>query len=122
MKKTTNDMRNMGKSVGTLSPGTVSYAAHHLGEDCAEPLIVGFRLMHRYALAYRKRFGRPVNEDYFLRVAYLDTIRGLRNLLNGDGAVAMERGITTDSKDNGVCEAAFWDCMEAGGFAELDLN
>lgn len=30
-------------------------------------------------------------------------------------------GITTDSKDNGVAEGMFWDCMEAAGFTEADL-
>ena len=116
-------MPNMAKQVNMLKPGTIAYQSHHLGEDNAEPLIVGFRLMHRYAVAYTKRFeGDKVADDYVMRRHYLSAITGLRGLLCGDGAVAHERGITTDSKDNGVCEGAFWDCMEAGGFTEEDLN
>lgn len=114
-------MTQTAHAVSTLKPGTVAAQSHHLGEDCGEPLYVTFRVMHRYATAYRHRFDAPLAEDYVLGAEYLKVITGARGLLNGDGAVAQERGITTDSKDNGVAEAMFWDCMAAAGFTEADL-
>jgi hypothetical protein len=52
---------------------------------------------------------------------FLQSLTGIRGLLNGDGAVAHERGLSGDSKDNGVCEAIFWDAMDAAGYTEEDL-
>ena len=37
------------------------------------------------------------------------------------GAVAHERGITTDTKDNGCVESMFWAAMDIAGFTEEDL-
>ncbi len=49
------------------------------------------------------------------------TAKGIRALLNGDGAIAMKKGITTDSKDNGAVEEMFWQAMNTAGFTEADL-
>lgn len=114
-------MEQTARSVSSLKPGTIAAQSHHLGESCAEPLYVIPRLAHRYAVAHEIRFGSKLAEDYVLGPAWLEMVKGARALLNGDGAVAHERGITTDSKDNGVAEAMFWDCLEAAGFTEADL-
>lgn len=87
----------------------------------AEPLLVGLDCMLRYAKAYKGRFEMGLSEDYVLGPAWLETVKGLRALLNGDGAVAYELGGSLDSKDNGVCEEVFWAAMNAAGFTEKDL-
>lgn len=101
--------------------GTVSAQAQESGIEGAEPLLVGLDCLLRYANAYAKRFDQTVNNDYVLRVPFLEAAKGFRGLLNGDGAVAMGLGVTTDSKDNGACEGVFWAAMKAGGFTEADL-
>lgn len=101
-----------------LRTGTVEHQSHALGMAHGEPLIVAFEALLRYAVAYQSRQGSPLASDGVLGEPYLDAIRGLRSLLNGDGAVAMERGVTTDSKSNGVLESVFWHCIKAGGFVE----
>ena len=103
-----------------LTPGTISSAAHNLGMRQAEPLIVMMDALISYASAYRCRFERPLNEDGFLGQPWLEAAKGVRALLNGDGAIAMKRGITTDSKDNGTVEAMFWNALSVAGFTEGD--
>lgn len=83
--------------------GTVAAQAQDRGIAGAEPLLVGLDCLLRYAEAYGSRFERPLNEDYVLRVPFLEAAKGFRGLLNGDGGEAMRIGLTTDSKDNGAC-------------------
>lgn len=52
---------------------------------------------------------------------WLAAAKGVRALLNGNGAIAMRKNITTGSKDNGVIEALFWAALEMAGFTEEDL-
>jgi hypothetical protein len=68
-----------------------------------------------YAKAYRARYGQGVADDGALGDEFGRTIAGIRYLLNGDGAVAMRRGITTDSKDNGCIESMYWAACAASG-------
>lgn len=98
--------------------GTVAYQSAIIGIEHAEPLLLALDGMLRYAKAYRKRFEAPISEDGFAAEPFLETIKGLRALLNMDGAVAMEAGRTTDSKDNGALEGIFWAAMKAAGFEE----
>lgn len=95
--------------------------SHQRGVDGMEPLLLAMDGALRYAKAYRKRWGRPLREDGVLGEYWLDWVKGIRGLLNGDGAVAWENGWTTDSKDNGVVEGIFWDALNAAGFEEKDL-
>lgn len=108
-------------SQSKMKPGTIAWVSHALGAQQDEPLLFGLAGMVRYARAYEKAYESKLAEDGVLGVYFLDAIKGLRGLLNGDGAVAMERDITTDSKDNGTCEHLFWLAMEAAGFKESDL-
>jgi hypothetical protein len=86
-----------------------------------EPLIVMMDALIEYATAYRVRFDGPLADDGFLGEPWLAAAKGVRALLNGDGAIAMKQGITTDSKDNGTVEAMFWNAMSVAGFTEADL-
>lgn len=99
--------------------GTVSEKAMLLGTANNEPLLEILNACMRYAKAYAKRFESPLGEDYVLGVAFASMLQGCRSLLDGDGAVAMEKGVTTDSKDNGTYEAIYWKVCEV---AQIDGN
>lgn len=109
------------KAAERIHAGTVSKRAHLIGLTRAEPLIVMMDALLSYAEAYQVRFERPLAEDYVLGPYWLESAKGVRGLLNGDGAIAMRDGITTDSKDNGAVEQVFWAAMAAAGFTESDL-
>ena len=104
-----------------LPIGTVSQQAHRLGINSNEPLIAAMDALLHYAKAYRKAFGGDLADDGVLGDFWLDAAKGVRGLLNGNGAVAMERNISTDSKDNGAVESMFWQAMAIAGFKEQDL-
>ena len=101
--------------------GTVASQSLCRGIVGAEPLLIAMDGLLRYAKAYEKRFEGKLAADYVLGDEWLAVAKGIRALLNGDGAVAMERGITTDSKDNGVVEEMFWAALSAAGYTEGDL-
>ena len=107
--------------LGKVPRGTVSEQSMQRGEMLMEPLLIGMDGLLRYAKAYKARFESPLCDDGVLGPAWLKAAKGLRYLLNGDGAVAMERGYSTDSKDNGVIEAIFWHALAAAGYQESDL-
>ena len=104
-----------------LPVGTISEHAHKLGMEWGEPLIVSMDALLKYAQTYRRRFEGPLANDYVLGPLWLDAVKGLRGLLDGDGQAAMARDISTDSKDNGAVESMFWAAMQAAGFEEKDL-
>lgn len=89
--------------------GTVSAKSSRLGVYEGEPLLVIADALLSYAKAYRGRFEDPIGNDYVCAEAFADMLRGVKTLLDYDGGVAMRRGITTDSKDNG----AMFDIIEA---------
>lgn len=103
------------REIEKLPPGTVSEASMRLGVVNHEPLLVAMDALLRYAKAYSTHHEELLGSDHVLAPCFKEAIQGIRGLLNGDGAVAMERDITTDSKDNGVIEALYWHaCREAG--------
>lgn len=104
-----------------LNDKTVSYQSYMLGKNDGEPLLYAMDGLLRYAKAYKKRYDSLLSEDGVLGDSWLKAITGLRELLNGDGASAMERNITTDSKDNGVIESVFWKAIEIAGYEESDI-
>jgi len=110
--------REAERALRAIDPSSVARYAAEMGVRHAEPLLFGMDGMLRYAKAYEKRYGDKLASDYVLGPYYLSVICGLRNLLNGDGAVAMEQNVSTDSKDNGMIESIFWLCMEVAGFTE----
>lgn len=101
-----------------LDPKCVDAQSMCLGIDHAEPLLMCMDALLRYAKAYEARFGSKLADDGYLGDGWLSALKGVHDLLNGDGAVAMERGITTDSKCNGVMEDIFWAAMSAAGFKD----
>ncbi len=116
--KFTEDTTNEAAKVPV---GTLAQQAHFRGMASAEPLIVLMDALLKYARAYQERFDSKLASDYVLGDHWLASVKGVRALLNGDGAVAMQFGITTDSKDNGAVEAIFWRALEAAGFEEEDI-
>lgn len=108
----THDAMN---KLAATAPNSIALQSMSLGVRENEPLLVAMDAMIRYAKAYRKAYESPVGDDMVLGPQFADVIAGLRALLNGDGAVAMERGITTDSKDNGTLESLYWTACEIAG-------
>lgn len=104
-----------------LTPGTVSESDHKFGMQDGEPLIVIMDALTKYAASYYVRFETRLAEDYILGPLWLESAKGIRGLLNGDGALAMFKGRRTDSKDNGCLEAMFWEAMLMAGFEEKDI-
>lgn len=102
--------------------GVVNEHSHKTGMTEGEPLIVAMDCLLKYAEAYRIRFEGPLAEDQVLGEWWMDSIKSLRKLLNGDGAIAMRRNITTDSKDNGAVEGMFWDALNHAGFTKATAN
>lgn len=109
------------KHFNKLPANTVSEQAHSRGIANHEPLIIILDSLIRYAKAHEARFDNQLVHDHVLGPAWLASLTGIRRLMDGDGAVAHEKGFTTDSKDNGACEAMFWDAMALAGFKEEDI-
>lgn len=104
------------EAIEKLNPKTVAKLEAVLGAKEFEPLLVSMDAMLRYAKAHKAHYGSTLSDDGFLGPYYAQTISSLKELLNGQGGVAMERGMTGDSKDNGVIESLFWKCCEEAGF------
>ena len=104
-----------------LEKGSMAFAAHTKGLKENEPIIIAMDAMIRYAKAYSKAYDISLSCDYVLGQNWLEIVKGIRGLCDGDGAVAMENEITTDSKDNGCIEGMFWDALNIAGYTEKDL-
>jgi hypothetical protein len=102
-------------AMSKVPAGTVNAESQRIGLREGEPLLYAMDGMIRYAKAYHARFESRLCDDPVLGPEFFNVISGLRALLNGDGAVAMERRLTTDSKDNGVIESMFWTACELAG-------
>lgn len=106
-----------------LPAGTMSEQSHKMGMQQGEPLLIALDCMHKYAEAYKERFsGDLLATDQILGQGWLDALKGIKVLFDGDGAIAMMKGIKTDSKDDGCLEALFLDCLKMAGFTEEDLE
>ena len=109
------------KQFEKLAPGTIAHHSQNKGLHENEPIIVAMDAMIRYAKAYSKAYDISLSCDYVLGQNWLEIVKGIRGLCDGDGAVAMENEITTDSKDNGCIEGMFWDALNIAGYTEKDL-
>lgn len=105
----------------TLKPGTVAHESMIIGRERGEPIFHALDGMLRYAKAHKTRYESELSEDPVLGGFFLEVVKGLRGLLDGDGAVALEMNRSTDSKDNGVCEGIFWCALTQAGFTEEDV-
>lgn len=105
-----------------LTPGTIAERDHKGGLQQGEPLIVAMDALLKYAQAYRERFEGPLAEDYVLGPEWLEAVKGIRGLLNGNGASALASGHSADSKDNGCVESVFWSALRAAGYTEETAN
>lgn len=94
--------RETSDALAKVPAGTVSAQSSRLGVYEGEPLLVIADALLSYAKAYRARFECPINDDGVGAEAFANMVRGVKTFLDYDGGVAMRRGITTDSKDNGA--------------------
>jgi hypothetical protein len=101
--------------------GTQNEQAHKLGMQEGEPLIVIMDALLNYAEAYRDRQGELLATNGVLGQPWLEAAMGVRRLLNGSGAIAMRKDISTDTFDGGAVEGMFWSAMAMAGFTEEDL-
>ena len=104
------------EAIARLNPDCVDMASTRLGTRNAEPLLLAMDGLLRYAKAYAIKFESRLSDDAVLGDYWLAAIKGLHGLLNGDGAVAMEKNITTDSKSNGVIESVYSAALKTAGF------
>lgn len=104
-----------------INPDVIEGASQRMGVNEGEPIIIMLDALLKYAKAYKALFEADLADDRALWDHWFDAIKGVRRLLNGDGAIAMQKGITTDSKSNGACEDVFWKALEAAGYKGKDL-
>ncbi len=106
-----------------IPSGTVAEKGHKDGMTEGEPLIIAMDCMIKYAEAYKVRFSgcQTLAEDYVLGDEWLSVVKGIRGLLNSDGANALFKG-TLDTKDNGAVEGMFWDALAMAGYTEETAN
>lgn len=103
------------QALGKVPHGTVNARSVALGLDSGEPLLIIADALLRYAKAYRRRFGGFVANDGVGGDAFRAMLRGVKVFLDFDGGVALERGLTTDSKDNAaMCDILQAACEAAG--------
>lgn len=102
-----------------LGSGTIAERDHKDGLRNGEPLIVAMDALLKYAQAYRVRYECGISEDGVLGDEWLAAVKGVRGLLNGDGAIGLtsQHGLR-DSKDNGCVESVFWAALDAAGYTE----
>jgi hypothetical protein len=105
-----------------LPVGSQEETRHKLGMQEGEPLIVIMDALLNYAEAYRDRQGELLATDGVLGQPWLEAVRGIRALLNGQGAIAMRKDLSSDSFDGGAMEDMFWNALGMAGFTEEDLN
>lgn len=117
MSMTIQLQRETLEAISKLNSGTVDEASMRLGIRNGEPLLVVLDALLRYAKAYSKAYGQ-LSDDGYLGDAYFKAVEAIHDLLNGDGAVSMEKGITTDSKCNGVLEDIYQAALVVSGFQE----
>lgn len=109
------------EAANKIPTGVISEQSHALGMKHGEPLIVAMDAAIQFASVYRCRYGCGISNDGVLGEHWLSWVKGIRGLLNGDGAVAMNLNRTTDSKDNGAVEEMFWKALSCAGYTEKDL-
>lgn len=100
----------------------VNEMAHKVGMERGEPVIVMLDSLIKYAEAYRIRFESALADDPILGDQWLAALTAAKGLLDGDGALAMKFGHTTDSKDNSACEQMFEDALNLAGFNRAELG
>jgi len=122
--KTTCTVNLQKETVAALEAvpvGCVNARSARMGLYEGEPLLVIADALLAYAKAYRGRYESGVANDAVFAGPMKQMLSGLHALLDGDGAVAMRRGITTDSKDNGSLCAIIEAACDAAGIDYQNL-
>jgi hypothetical protein len=105
-----------------LTPGTVAEQSQQVAMRHGEPLLIAMDALYQYASIRAASNMGKLSEDYVMGPYWMQAAKGIRNLLNGDGAIAISRKSSQDSKDNGVIEALFWAAVDRAGYTEKDLD
>jgi hypothetical protein len=107
--------------LATQCPRTRAFQEAKLGMSEAEPLLVMMDAAIRYIKAYTKENDRKMVDDCMAAPEIRSILSGIRGFLNFNGGVAYEKGITTDSKDNGMIESLFWKACDLAGIDGNDI-
>src|SRR5690349_10693663 len=83
---------NAAKKLDRGDITSVDEAAHLMGMRQGEPIIVMLDCLLQYALVYKVRYEGNLANDQVLGGYWIDALKAVHGLLNGDGAVAMQRG------------------------------
>lgn len=92
-------------------------SVHLLGKRMGEPFYVMADGLIRWAKAHEKYYGSPLGKDYYCRPLFIAIAYALTQAGSTIGVIALDKGITTDSKDNSVL---FNLVMEACRIAEIN--
>jgi hypothetical protein len=87
-------------------PDTNGWKGRHLRAARVQPVAVMISALDQYAAKHEDRYESKIGEDYVLGPAFLDALRGVRTLLNGE----------IGGLDGGTCDAAILGIFSDAGF------
>lgn len=109
------------EAMAKVPAGCINARAQRLGLFEGEPVLVIADALLSYAKAYKARFEDTISDDHVLGDSFRDMLAGVKAMLDYDGAVAMRRGITTDSKDNAAMSEVIEATCNAAGIDYQEL-
>ena len=63
---------------------TNGWKRRHLNACRIQPIAMTLSAMHHYAIVHSERYGSRLADDYVLGPAFLEVLKGLRVMLNGE--------------------------------------
>ena len=89
-----------------MFPGTNGWKGRHMRAARVQPVALMITALDQYAANHAERFESKIGEDYVLGPAFLDALRGVRTMLNGE----------IGGLDGGTCDAAICEIFTRAGF------
>ena len=100
---------------------TYSTMEHRLGVEKLEPMYVIADNLIRWAKAHAKQNGALLGTDYYSKEGFVSIAYGVLHMASSQGVVALEKGLTRDSKDNSVLSHLINKACELAGIAYEEL-
>jgi hypothetical protein len=89
-----------------MTPDTNGWKGRHLRAARVHPVGAMISALDLYRARHNARFGSLLGNDYVLGPAFLDALRGVRTMLNGE----------IGGLDGGTCDAAICAIYSESGF------
>lgn len=89
-------------------PDTTGWKGRHMRYSKSHPVAVMISALDQYQRVHFERYEAKLADDGFLGPAFLDALRGVRALLNGE----------IGGLDGGTCDAAILAIHKEAGFGE----